>query len=124
MKFDFSFLHLYVIFDASFVFHFIGLGYAMVAVSGIVCIYYNVIMAWALYYMFHSFTTGELPWATCGNWWNTPQCRRRTHYHLDLSNTSNITDQVTTSAPTLSEVSTLALNITKNVTTPAEEFWQ
>ena len=99
----------------------------MVAVSGVVCIYYNVIMAWALYYMFHSFTTGELPWATCGNWWNTPQCKRRTHYNMGvdtMNSTVNDTGNWTTVLTTVSELSTAAVNLTKNVTTPAEEFWQ
>ena len=35
--------------------------------------FYNVIIAWALYYFFASFTS-ELPWMSCNNTWNTPQC--------------------------------------------------
>jgi len=45
----------------------------MVIVSGLVCVYYNVIVAWTLYYLFMSFRA-VLPWATCGNWWNTDKC--------------------------------------------------
>lgn len=41
--------------------------------NGLVCIYYNVIIAIALYYLFASFTA-ELPWGSCGHEWNTAQC--------------------------------------------------
>uniref|UniRef100_A0A3Q3FMC5 Transporter n=1 Tax=Labrus bergylta TaxID=56723 RepID=A0A3Q3FMC5_9LABR len=47
-----------------------GMGYAshlIIAVSGTS---YIVILAWAFFYLFSSFSA-ELPWATCGNYWNT-----------------------------------------------------
>ena len=50
-----------------------GVGVGMVIVSGIVCIYYNVIVAWTLYYLFMSFRA-VLPWSQCGNEWNTEHC--------------------------------------------------
>ena len=50
-----------------------GIGYAMVALTSVVALYYNVIIAWALYYMAMSFRR-VLPWATCDNWWNTENC--------------------------------------------------
>lgn len=45
-----------------------GVGFAMVIVSLIVSIYYNVIMSYAIIYMGASFvgTTAPLPWTTCG----------------------------------------------------------
>ena len=54
-----------------------GLGVGMCLVSGVVCVYYNVIMAWSVYYFMKSLTTGPLPWATCDNWWNTKNCSAR-----------------------------------------------
>ncbi|XP_074605088.1 sodium- and chloride-dependent glycine transporter 1-like [Brevipalpus obovatus] len=54
---------------------FSGLGYSMFLMSGLVAIYYNMILAWALFYLFSSFTS-ELPWSSCENEWNTDACRR------------------------------------------------
>ncbi|XP_013384066.1 sodium-dependent dopamine transporter isoform X2 [Lingula anatina] len=50
-----------------------GIGYAVVLIAFYTDFYYNVIIAWSLYYFFASFTT-NLPWSTCGNSWNTDDC--------------------------------------------------
>lgn len=50
-----------------------GVGYCAVLVSWYVSFYYNVIIGWALYFMFSSFRS-ELPWSRCGNPWNTETC--------------------------------------------------
>ncbi|XP_037323629.1 sodium- and chloride-dependent GABA transporter ine [Pungitius pungitius] len=50
-----------------------GVGIASVAISFIMCIYYNVVITWALYYLFSSFQA-PLPWQNCNNTWNTPNC--------------------------------------------------
>uniref|UniRef100_A0A3Q3LDU5 Transporter n=1 Tax=Mastacembelus armatus TaxID=205130 RepID=A0A3Q3LDU5_9TELE len=47
-----------------------GVGVAMVMVTLIVSIYYNVIIAYSLYYMFASFQS-PLPWSSCLSWENT-----------------------------------------------------
>uniref|UniRef100_A0A8C4SSU3 Transporter n=1 Tax=Erpetoichthys calabaricus TaxID=27687 RepID=A0A8C4SSU3_ERPCA len=41
-----------------------GVGIASVVVSLFLCVYYNVINAWAFWYLFHSFQE-TLPWAEC-----------------------------------------------------------
>ncbi|XP_071516730.1 sodium- and chloride-dependent glycine transporter 1-like [Panulirus ornatus] len=52
---------------------FSGLGWGMVMVSFLVSIYYNIILAWAFYYTFASFTS-ELPWSHCNNDFNSVDC--------------------------------------------------
>ena len=42
-------------------------------VSFLVCVYYNIIIAWCLYYLFLSMAK-DVPWKSCGNWWNTENC--------------------------------------------------
>lgn len=54
---------------------FTGIGYAMFLMSGLVGVYYNMILAWAMFYLLSSFTT-KLPWSSCDNWWNTDACRK------------------------------------------------
>ncbi|KAI1890207.1 hypothetical protein AGOR_G00171300 [Albula goreensis] len=50
-----------------------GLGYAtqMMILHG--CVYYTTVLAWALYYLVHSFQP-QLPWSHCNNTWNTDSC--------------------------------------------------
>ncbi|KAM3868931.1 sodium- and chloride-dependent GABA transporter ine [Diretmus argenteus] len=50
-----------------------GVGVASVAISFIMSTYYNVVITWALYYLFSSFQA-PLPWQSCNNTWNTPNC--------------------------------------------------
>ncbi|XP_012055742.1 PREDICTED: sodium- and chloride-dependent glycine transporter 1 [Atta cephalotes] len=52
-----------------------GLGYGMVLVSSIVMLYYNLIIAWTLYYIFASVNGDwELPWSKCEKKWSTEDC--------------------------------------------------
>ncbi|CAL8390094.1 unnamed protein product [Boreogadus saida] len=50
-----------------------GLGYASQLMMLHGCVYYIIILAWALYYLASSFQT-PLPWAHCNNTWNTDAC--------------------------------------------------
>ncbi|CAG2181899.1 unnamed protein product, partial [Oppiella nova] len=45
----------------------------MVIVSAIVMLYYNMIIAWTIFYMFVSFNK-QLPWERCDPEWRTPLC--------------------------------------------------
>ncbi len=51
-----------------------GIGIAMLIVSCFIAIYYNMITAWAIYYLIASIGL-SVPWSTCSNDWNT-QCKR------------------------------------------------
>ncbi|XP_072926070.1 sodium-dependent noradrenaline transporter isoform X1 [Hemitrygon akajei] len=50
-----------------------GVGYTVILIALYVGFYYNVIIAWSLYYLFSSFTT-DLPWVHCNNYWNSRNC--------------------------------------------------
>ncbi|KAI5088740.1 sodium-dependent noradrenaline transporter [Silurus meridionalis] len=51
-----------------------GVGYTVIIIALYVGFYYNVIIAWSLYYLFSSFTS-ELPWQHCNNTWNSQMCK-------------------------------------------------
>ena len=50
-----------------------GIGYSMMVVSFLCTVYYNVIIAWCLYYLSQSLRS-EVPWKRCGNSWNSDKC--------------------------------------------------
>ncbi|KAL9984764.1 hypothetical protein ACROYT_G007097 [Oculina patagonica] len=52
-----------------------GLGYAMLLITFLISVYYNVIIAWTLYYLFVTFRK-TLPWGECGNEWNSNYCKK------------------------------------------------
>ncbi|KAK3592462.1 hypothetical protein CHS0354_001581 [Potamilus streckersoni] len=64
-----------------------GVWYGMIILTGIVSIYYNVIIAWTLYYLVMSFNS-VLPWSTCDNYWNTVFCYHRSKVQVDVVNSS------------------------------------
>lgn len=50
-----------------------GVGITMIFNSFLGTLYYNVVIAWALFYFILSFRK-TLLWTECGNWWNTDEC--------------------------------------------------
>lgn len=79
-----------------------GIGYASIVIVSLLNVYYIVILAWGLYYLFQSFQS-VLPWAHCHQKWNTPTCVEDT---LRKNKTLWI-----------------SLNAT-NFTSPVTEFWE
>nr|XP_057907112.1 sodium- and chloride-dependent GABA transporter 2-like [Doryrhamphus excisus] len=78
-----------------------GLGYASQVMILHGCVYYIVILAWALFYLSYSFHA-ELPWSHCNNSWNTEAC-----FLFDYRNqTSNVS------------------SLPENTTSPVTEFWE
>ncbi|XP_026519200.1 sodium- and chloride-dependent betaine transporter-like, partial [Terrapene carolina triunguis] len=77
-----------------------GIGYASQVIESYLNIYYIVILSWAIFYLFSSFTA-VLPWATCNNPWNSDHC-------VDFLNHSNVENWT---APA-------------NATSPVTEFWE
>ncbi|KAG9353040.1 hypothetical protein JZ751_017616, partial [Albula glossodonta] len=47
-----------------------GIGYATQVIEIHLNVYYIIILAWAIFYLFNCFTA-DLPWASCGHEWNT-----------------------------------------------------
>ncbi|NP_001161606.1 neurotransmitter transporter-like protein [Saccoglossus kowalevskii] len=75
-----------------------GTGVATVVMTYLLCTYYNVIMAWALFYLVASFVS-PLPYGTCGNWWNTDKC----FSYEDLENLGENETQPNNSIPPTQE---------------------
>nr|XP_034982801.1 sodium- and chloride-dependent betaine transporter-like isoform X1 [Zootoca vivipara] len=77
-----------------------GIGYASQVIESFLNVYYIIILAWALFYLFNSFAA-VLPWASCSNTWNTALC-------VDFLNSSSLEDKI----------------MPANATSPAIEFWE
>ena len=57
-----------------------GIGYSMLLIVIGIGLYYNVIIAWIIYYLievFISLPSGKLPWTTCGNRWGKKKIEGR-----------------------------------------------
>ena len=106
----------------------------MVIVSGLVAVYFNVIICWVLYYFAMSFNK-ILPWSDCNNEWNTANClvrisanRAAAKYNgseLIAAASDNLTSLVTSvySGEDISNATEIIKNHTHTMT-PAEEFWE
>nr|WLN44336.1 NTT4 [Sinonovacula rivularis] len=94
-----------------------GIGIASAVIVFLVNCDYNVLLSWAFYYFFASFTT-RLPWSHCENDWNTPQCGKK------LPNIS-LTD---TPGYSLANTTLLYDNVSfvsrDYVSDPVTEFWE
>uniref|UniRef100_H0WG58 Sodium- and chloride-dependent GABA transporter 2 n=1 Tax=Otolemur garnettii TaxID=30611 RepID=H0WG58_OTOGA len=76
-----------------------GIGYASQMIVVLLNFYYIIVLAWALFYLFSSFTI-DLPWGSCRHEWNTEHC-------VEFQKTNS------------------SLNVTsENATSPVIEFWE
>ena len=91
-----------------------GLGWAMMIITGIMTMYYNVVISWVVYYLVRSFTF-NLPWGSCGNEWNTELCVDRAKFGVNATSFTHVWLNGTYVDLTNSSVKWKM---------PAEEFWQ
>ena len=103
-----------------------GIGYATTVITFLMNMYYIVILAWSLYFMFMSFSD-VLPWSHCENPWNTANCFYKGGAAASgvvgnaVVNTSSMTDGG------VSEAAGSVAAVLKNASAmvdPAVEFWE
>nr|XP_037271926.1 sodium-dependent dopamine transporter-like [Rhipicephalus microplus] len=106
-----------------------GVGYTVVMIAFYVDFYYNVIIAWALYYLVASFNT-ELPWTNCNNSWNTDHCLELAYgqrlLRLPANESSTPLDEGVDGRDANATNDTdraVAVDLRANYTTPAEEYF-
>ncbi|XP_041801906.1 sodium- and chloride-dependent neutral and basic amino acid transporter B(0+)-like [Chelmon rostratus] len=92
-----------------------GVGIAMVMVTAIESIYYNIIVAYSLYYMFASFQS-PLPWSSCFSW-SDSNCSDTPIVYCNVSGVlvANWTQENST-CPSSD-------TITVPVQSPSEQYW-
>ncbi|XP_033637103.1 sodium- and chloride-dependent taurine transporter-like [Asterias rubens] len=112
-----------------------GIGIASFVIVTLLNIYYNVILAWSLYYLFMSFAA-VVPWSHCNNPFNTDLCKDPTGYGVqgtDLWRCDYINKNETypTDVPLITDLTNATddqLNCTvigaTNRTSSVTEFWE
>ncbi|KAK0062226.1 sodium- and chloride-dependent taurine transporter [Biomphalaria pfeifferi] len=89
-----------------------GIGYASAVIVFLLNCEYIIILTWAFYYLFASFTS-TLPWSHCENEWNTPNCT-----------TSNYAGIVSSLGLNVSGGSAPSLHLFSNTTRPQQSALQ
>ncbi|XP_077983175.1 sodium-dependent noradrenaline transporter-like [Glandiceps talaboti] len=84
-----------------------GAGWAVVLMAYYVALYYNVIIAWSIYFLFSSFTK-ILPWTTCENSWNSVYCYDGSYNYSEVDVGDGKTEIISSD----------------NGVSPAEEFYE
>ncbi|KAH8402405.1 hypothetical protein KR009_011847 [Drosophila setifemur] len=99
-----------------------GLGTGMILVSAIVMLYYNLIIAWTIFYMFASFGT-KLPWQNCEPAWSTKYCY--SYVQADQCEATNGTFYLRTcyNATSAADNNITALALVALKRPPAEEYF-
>uniref|UniRef100_A0A8C6J5A6 Transporter n=1 Tax=Melopsittacus undulatus TaxID=13146 RepID=A0A8C6J5A6_MELUD len=92
-----------------------GIGYASQVIVVLLNFYYIVVLAWALFYLFSSFTI-DLPWGSCDHEWNTGD-------HCYLCSLSFCTSPEGNCMELQKANSTLNMT-SENSTSPVIEFWE
>lgn len=116
-----------------------GIGFSMMIISFLCCVYYNVIIAWCLYYLSQSLRS-EVPWKNCNNPWNTDKCATTGKLEYDMYIQPSIDVPVVNSSfynssmcvnntvsYVVNETMTTALNCSltkREFDSPSSEYWE
>ncbi|XP_068117725.1 sodium-dependent noradrenaline transporter [Hyperolius riggenbachi] len=101
-----------------------GVGYTVILIALYVGFYYNVIIAWSLYYLAASFTSA-LPWTTCDNMWNTKECTDPNRLNLSfIGNGTQYSKYRSTPAAQFYEREVLHLHESKGIHDLGLPRWQ
>lgn len=110
-----------------------GIGYATTIIVFLLNCEYNIILTWALYYIFASFNT-VLPWSHCNNEWNTVNCfafdKVSAKANTTLGNSTIVVAETTTlaaqnlSAYDMGGIANVTKNVSRSVMDPVTEFWE
>jgi hypothetical protein len=104
-----------------------GIGFANLIIVFLGNVYYEVILAWSLRYLFDSFSW-ELPWKFCTNKWNSPCCSDQLLYGSSYNGTYKKNSHhanLTKNEPYVisQNITALSLNCSKLVD-PITEYWE
>lgn len=110
-----------------------GIGFANLILVFFGNVYYEIILAWSLRYLFDSFTT-DLPWKYCSNSWNSPCCSERllqgsvpdsNEKSQSLKPSNIIYSNITKNKPlVISQNVTLVVTNCSKLVDPITEYWE
>ncbi|XP_062860366.1 sodium- and chloride-dependent GABA transporter 3-like [Trichomycterus rosablanca] len=93
-----------------------GLGYAGQVIELYSCMYYIIILAWALLYLVLSFKS-QLPWTSCDNYWNTDAC-------VVIGSNSNMTQKINSTSAAAEFWERRVLSLSKGIEDLGEVNWE
>ncbi|XP_067650071.1 sodium- and chloride-dependent glycine transporter 1-like isoform X2 [Haliotis asinina] len=106
-----------------------GIGLGNVLISMFFSTYYPVLFAWFFFYLYFSFSA-QIPWAHCGNSWNTPSCISQSDVNVGMPGNATNATLTASIVPGALHNASSGFNGTGNWTatvsgmTAAEEFWR
>ena len=93
----------------------------MVLIAFYTDFFYNVVIAWALHFFFASFT-GNLPWMSCDNDWNTENCHDP--YTLTRTDANSTILNATLSGENFTSLINVTAKSNATRVSPAQEYFE
>ena len=108
-----------------------GIGYASAIIVFLLNCEYNIILTWAFYYLFSSFSL-TLPWSHCDNDWNTAECTRdhrkaiaQNGSDVNMTTYNNSNSDNNTTMASIAALGNESIGAAKAyVADPITEFWE